>query len=84
MSSKNEKDYLGLAIGVILAAIYHYIIVVVVDVLWPIVKWICKRLYAFFKKMLTRKKSPQIKVELPTPDVFKGYKNLAKAKEFKY
>lgn len=71
-------------IGFILASFIVLFVMVVREVVWPVLKFFGKASFKMFLHVLAKARVVKVKSSastLPTPDIFKGSTNLAKAKQ---
>jgi len=82
----DDSDIFTFFMSVIFAALLMLVGVALVKVIWPIVRFIAVKAFEQIKKRLNRakvEKTEEIEA-LPTPDIFKGAKNLARARDLTF
>ena len=91
MNQQQEKGgFVSYLIAVCLAAIMIFFDQLLRNVIWRFVKWCVRSAWAALRAKMAQPRKPKtvaptvMAPELPTPDVFKGSRNLAPMKEFKW
>jgi hypothetical protein len=88
---KNESNLISFIVGTLLGGVFLFAFLLVTRAAWPLVRITVKLIFkavafvalAAFSKLKSRSSASAAPAPsgLPTPDVFKGYPNLAKAKQ---
>jgi hypothetical protein len=86
MKKDNQSDPMVYILQVLVAAVLLIFAVLASKVIWPLTQYLAKKSWTMLKNRLVRTKVVQEKKveELPTPDIFKGAQNLARAREMSF
>ncbi|ONN63813.1 hypothetical protein [Herbaspirillum sp. VT-16-41] len=86
-SVTKNSDIATTLVSSIFAAGIVTVLLLVGKVLWPLFRFILKKVWSTLMKVVKRKSTKDAAApepELPTPDIFKGAQNLARAKSLEF
>lgn len=86
-SVTKNSDIATTLVSSIFAAGIVTVLLLVGKVLWPLFRFILKKVWSTLMKVVNRKSTKDAEApepELPTPDIFKGAQNLARAKSLEF
>lgn len=86
MKKEDHEDIFTWLVGLAIGATLTLVAVTWLKLIWPSIRYIAVKAFQLLMKRLGRAKVEEVKEteELPTPDIFKGAKNLARARQMTY
>lgn len=86
MKKNEHEDIFTWLVGLAIGAALTLVAVTWLKVIWPSIRYIAVKSFQMLMKRLSRSKVTEVKEieELPTPDIFKGAANLARARQMTY
>lgn len=95
MKKNQDNDILTFTLGLLFAAVWVIGGLILTKAIWPILKWIAKKAWDKLRgkrrpaQETEEEDAPEIEPlfkgnDLPTPDIFKGMPNLARARDLKF